>query len=154
MARTHYTVLGVPRSESEAGIRAAFRDLVKRHHPDRSGSAVAERFREIVEAYGVLSDPERRRRYDDSLSEPVAVRATAPWPPAEPLVPRPPSIFSRPEPIRPAYEEIRDRRTSRSGGIGAPEPESLRAIDVEVVLDSLGVGSLLLRALVRVGRLG
>jgi len=48
--RNYYLVLGVPRGESNAGIRAAFRDLVKHHHPDQSGVEDAKRFREVVEA--------------------------------------------------------------------------------------------------------
>lgn len=66
-ARDHYFVLGVSRDESAAGIRAAFRDLVKRHHPDRAGPAGTVRFLEIADAYRVLGDAAARRAYDASL---------------------------------------------------------------------------------------
>jgi len=57
-----YKTLGVNRNASSKGIQNAFRRLVKKHHPDRGGDP--EKFREVQEAYDVLSDPERRSRYD------------------------------------------------------------------------------------------
>jgi DnaJ-class molecular chaperone len=65
--RDHYIVLGVPRDENPAGIRAAFRDLAKRHHPDRAGPEGTLRFREIADAYRVLGDAGARRAYDEKL---------------------------------------------------------------------------------------
>jgi DnaJ-class molecular chaperone len=66
MARDYYEVLGVPRSASEKDIRNAYRRLARRHHPDvNPGDNSAEaRFKEINEAYQVLSDPGNRQRYD------------------------------------------------------------------------------------------
>jgi DnaJ-class molecular chaperone len=60
--------LGIPPNESSAGIRQAFRQIVKRYHPDRVGSERLRFFQEIVEAYHVLADPERRLHYDQGLS--------------------------------------------------------------------------------------
>ena len=60
-------MLGVPRNESAGGIRQAFHEIVKRYHPDRVGSERLRFFQEIVEAYRVLGDPERRRDYDRGL---------------------------------------------------------------------------------------
>jgi DnaJ-class molecular chaperone len=62
-----YGVLGVDRSADEDAIRKAYRKLARRHHPDvNPGDASAEeRFKAISEAYAVLSDPERRRNYDE-----------------------------------------------------------------------------------------
>ncbi|NLY94437.1 MAG: molecular chaperone DnaJ [Myxococcales bacterium] len=64
--RDYYTVLGVSRDVDAAGLKAAYRKLVIQYHPDRNpGDAEAEaRFREATEAYTVLSDEERRKRYD------------------------------------------------------------------------------------------
>jgi curved DNA-binding protein CbpA len=69
----YYLVLGVPVTADAATIRSAFRGLVRRYHPDAGTGSSARRFRQIVEAYETLSDPERRRRYDASL-RPSTVR--------------------------------------------------------------------------------
>ena len=61
-----YDTLGVPRGASEKDIRAAFRRLARKHHPDVNDSdpASEEKFKEINEAYTVLSDADSRRKYD------------------------------------------------------------------------------------------
>jgi molecular chaperone DnaJ len=65
--KSYYSTLGVTPNESAAGIRQAFREAAKRYHPDRVGLERANFFQEIVEAYHVLADPERRRNYDHGL---------------------------------------------------------------------------------------
>ena len=64
--RDFYSGLGVARGASEQDIKRAYRKLARKHHPDvNPGNKAAEaKFKEISEAYGVLSDPEKRRRYD------------------------------------------------------------------------------------------
>jgi molecular chaperone DnaJ len=63
--RDYYEVLGVPRTASDAEIKRAFRRLAQQWHPDVNADAMAqERFKEINEAYQVLSDPQRRQSYD------------------------------------------------------------------------------------------
>jgi DnaJ-class molecular chaperone len=63
--RDYYEVLGVPRDADAKTIKSAFRVLARRYHLDISTEPDAEqRFREIAEAYGVLSDPARRASYD------------------------------------------------------------------------------------------
>ena len=76
-AKSYYLTLGVPRTESTRGIRQAFREHVKRYHPDRVGEARGRFFREIVEAYHTLSNPERRRDYDRGLSDADGSSSTA-----------------------------------------------------------------------------
>src|SRR5690348_13455109 len=64
--KDYYKILGVDRNASEKDIKAAYRKLARKHHPDvNPGDKNAEqRFKEIGEAYAVLSDPEKRKRYD------------------------------------------------------------------------------------------
>ena len=63
--RDYYEVLGVPRDADAKAIKDAFRTLARRYHPDVSTEPDAEqKFREIAEAYAVLSDPAKRARYD------------------------------------------------------------------------------------------
>src|SRR4051794_28914329 len=64
--KDYYAVLGVPKTASQADIKKAFRKLARQHHPDaKPGDTAAERkFKEINEANEVLSDPAKRRQYD------------------------------------------------------------------------------------------
>lgn len=63
--RDYYETLGVSRGARDDEIKAAFRKLARQYHPDVSKEPDAEeKFKEINEAYGVLSDPEKRARYD------------------------------------------------------------------------------------------
>jgi molecular chaperone DnaJ len=63
--RTYYEILGVERNADDASIKRAFRKLAQQWHPDVSAEPEAvERFKEINEAYQVLSDPQRRQVYD------------------------------------------------------------------------------------------
>ena len=66
MAKDLYAVLGVPRDASAEDIKKAYRRMSKEWHPDKhKGEQGAEdRFKEINEAYEVLSDPEKKQRYD------------------------------------------------------------------------------------------
>jgi molecular chaperone DnaJ len=64
--RDYYEILGVNRGCDEAALKAAFRKLAMEHHPDRNGGCeeAAGRFKEVNEAYSVLSDPQKRAAYD------------------------------------------------------------------------------------------
>src|SRR3981081_3513602 len=61
-----YKTLGVDRKSSDEEIKKAYRKLARQYHPDRNpgDSSSEERFKEVQEAYSVLSDPDKRKRYD------------------------------------------------------------------------------------------
>jgi curved DNA-binding protein len=65
--KDYYKILGVPKTASQKEIKAAFRKLARKHHPDvNAGNKEAEaKFKEINEAHEVLGDPEKRKRYDE-----------------------------------------------------------------------------------------
>src|SRR5690348_7857007 len=89
--RDYYTVLGVTPAEGLHAIRRAYRSLAKQYHPDYAGQEGQTQFLEIQEAYEVLSDPRKRKKYDASRPAVRLARMVA-----EPLVPRHPRTH-RPE---------------------------------------------------------
>src|ERR1041384_8371372 len=81
--KNYYVILGVATGATLEEIKTAFRRRALELHPDTSGLQ-SEPFLEVQEAYRVLSDPVRRRRYDERKREPIARHR--PWgPPPEPL---------------------------------------------------------------------
>jgi DnaJ-class molecular chaperone len=148
MARNYYVILGVGSDATLDEIKTAFRRRALELHPDRSGRE-SEPFIELQEAYGVLSDPERRRRYDRQVAGQRPRRR--PWgPAAEALVTRP-----IPEPLRtvrpagsfrdvrldesfrrfePSFDELFDRLWSNFTTLSRPKAEALESLTVEVVL--------------------
>jgi molecular chaperone DnaJ len=64
-ATEYYALLGITRTATEEQIRSAYRKLARQYHPDvNKDPGAAEKFKQITEAYEVLTDPERRQRYD------------------------------------------------------------------------------------------
>src|SRR5215510_16067354 len=65
--KDYYATLGVPKTASDADIKKAFRKLARQYHPDvaKDKKKSEEKFKEINEAYEVLGDPEKRKKYDE-----------------------------------------------------------------------------------------
>jgi curved DNA-binding protein CbpA len=153
--KDYYFILGVPRTATARDILRAYRDRAKLYHPDRVGPQGTATFQDIVEAYEVLSDPERRRHYNDSLS--AYIKVTPPpapvgsvWTQPEPLIPEPRGyrLHSQPEPlvpepmslledfgtISPSFAALRDRFLQNFLGRGMPKAEQVAHLTVEVRL--------------------
>ncbi len=62
--KDYYFILGVPHTATARDILRAYRERAKLYHPDRGGPQSTATFQDIVEAYAVLSNPERRRHYN------------------------------------------------------------------------------------------
>ncbi|MFP4650681.1 MAG: J domain-containing protein [Desulfobacterales bacterium] len=108
MAKSYHAVLGVSPDASKREVKNAYRRLAKQYHPDHEGGDT-RKFRDIQEAYNVLADSEKRRRYEQSASqEQVRVRVSRPRSSQggpEPLIPeREP--FAAPGRKRPARAKI------------------------------------------------
>lgn len=71
MPKNYYAVLGISRGADSAAIHSAFRALARRYHPDAGTGSSSGKFREALEAYQALSDPERRRQHDIDLGKTV-----------------------------------------------------------------------------------
>ena len=85
--KDYYSILGVSRTETARGIQSTFHELVKRLHRNRLGPQGTAAFQDLVDAYQVLSDPERRKAYRHHLlqTETAAQRTPVPrrgwdWP--------------------------------------------------------------------------
>lgn len=65
MAKDYYKILDLPKNATEDEIKKAYKKMALKYHPDKNKSPGAEeKFKEIAEAYEVLSDPNKRRAYD------------------------------------------------------------------------------------------
>jgi DnaJ-class molecular chaperone len=143
LTRNFYVVLGVPQTESSAGIRQAFRELALRYHPDRAGSQSTPYFQDLVEAYQTLSDPDRRASYDEGLRHAgdLPVRRGAPVTPgfrgaAEPLAPVRASLFRDFEVTRPSAAEVFERIFRSFSEPWFPKSQRLDPLDLELQLSA------------------
>jgi DnaJ-class molecular chaperone len=148
MGKNYYLILGVSSDASLEEIKTAFRRRAMESHPDRTGRE-NEPFIEVQEAYGVLSDPDRRQKYDRHT---LSRDRRRPWGPVvEQLVPKGPA----PEPFRavtpatgihdlgfdrtlaefhPSFEELFDRLWNNFESLTRPKAEHLESLTVEVVI--------------------
>jgi DnaJ-class molecular chaperone len=140
--RNYYLVLGVDPTESSASIRSAFRELVHRYHPDRAGAQGMPFFQDLVQAYRVLSDPERRASYDTGLrhggerafERRPPLTPTPGRPSLEPLSPVPISLFRDFAVRRPGIDEVARRFRRSFTHPDLPKSQRPEALRLEVVL--------------------
>lgn len=149
MTKNYYLILGITADASREDIKAAFRHRALELHPDRSGLESGP-FLELQEAYSVLGDPDRRRRYDREY-QPLAPRRSRSAPAPEPLVTQRPKgePFRPEEPVRPfrevslaesfetyrpSFDELFDRLWSNFEEVSRPKSEELESLTVEVLL--------------------
>jgi len=149
MSKNYYVVLGVASDASGDDIKSAFRRRAMELHPDTSGLESGP-FLELQEAYGVLSNPQRRRHYDCKAHS-VAIHRR-PWGPvAEPLVRERPrgepfhspasswnfreiplaELFERESPTS---DELFDHLWGNFESLSRPKSEALEGLTVEVVI--------------------
>jgi DnaJ-class molecular chaperone len=139
--KNFYIILGVPRTETEDGIRKAFRKLAKTFHPDRVGPDGTRHFQDIVEAYNVLSDSQKRNEYNESLrpaEEDIKIKVSPMRRPerreTEPLIPESLSVPGDFQTINRSLDEMFDRLVRNFTGIGIPKGEGIQELNVEVIL--------------------
>ena len=141
MAKNYYLILGITEDASREDIRAAFRRRALELHPDRSGMERGP-FQVVQEAYSVLGDPERRRRYDRERPRPAAERVPAE--PFRPLAPargfREASLTESFETYRPSFEELFERFWSNFQEVSRPKSERLESLTVETVVSPQEAG--------------
>ncbi len=80
MTKDYYAILGVPRAADMATIHSAFRARARQYHPDAGAGSSSPKFREALEAYHTLSDPQRRHRHDLNLRPPLVRSHVMPEP--------------------------------------------------------------------------
>ena len=150
MAKDYYDILGVEPDATQEEIKSAYRQKAKALHPDHAGGDSGA-FRAVHEAYTVLSDPARRRAYDDELACKRRSWATTRAARPEPLRPRRSPV----EPLSPferwddwewgspgrsfrsfhsLFDEVFDRLWDDFGGSAWPDAGSSERIHVEVSL--------------------
>jgi DnaJ-class molecular chaperone len=157
MQRSYYLTLGCNVNEDADDVRHAFRDLVRHYHPDRVGSGGMPFVREIVEAYRVLSDFERRNHYI------LGLRHAGELADGEPRLPLPAPAETSPDPALPvaarilnhlqinwpSLESVRERLLENFLRAEPPKQRQAEAIDVEAILtpeEALGGGIVMLNA--------
>jgi len=107
--KDYYRVLGLPHDADQKAIRRAYLSLAKKYHPDAGEGSSAEKFRDVQDAYNLLSDSRKRREYD--LSRGIGSRTAHPYRRTVPYARRAAHLdlrhVGRPEPVefRSSYSE-------------------------------------------------
>jgi DnaJ-class molecular chaperone len=139
--KDYYLVLGMPRTAGDQVVRSAFRELTRQYRPQRGGAEKGRGFRDILEAYEVLSDPLERAAYDRGLppaqegagaEERASVLRRQAGP--EPLIPEPVSLVNDFQTFAPSFDEMVSRIMRNFTGIRVPKGEGLQGLNVTITL--------------------
>jgi molecular chaperone DnaJ len=146
MAKNYYVILGVDADATPEQIKSAYRRLVQEFHPDHYGEDSGP-FLAIQEAHAVLSDPARRRAYDQSLRSqslpPTSRQAVTEVrrPRVEPLAPDDAlarvSLTRSFQTFFPSFDEIFDRLWSNFRDLTRPKSERIESLTVEIPITPL-----------------
>jgi len=124
--RNCYVVLGIPRNETAQGIRNAYRNLAKTHHPDRAGPEATARFQDISRAYETLSHPDTRRSHDAALDAEARPRRRG----------APITVLDSSARSQPSFDELQERFLRNFTGGWVPKSELVEGLNLEVILNS------------------
>ena len=143
--KDYYNTLGVPRNASEKEIKAAYRKLARQHHPDvNAGKKESEdKFKDIAEAYEVLSDADKRKRYDT---------LGANWKAGADFTPPPGGFtfdfgdlggFGRNSPFSDFFETLFGQTFAAQGGPGGGRPSrgQDQEADIELTIEEAAAGA-------------
>ena len=139
--KDHYLVLGIPRTAGDQVVRRAFRELARQYRPQWGGLGKGRGFRDILEAYEVLSDSLERAAYDRGLppapegagvEERASVLRRRAGP--EPLILEPVSLVNDFQTFAPSLEEMVSRIMRNFTGIRVPKGEGLQGLNVAITL--------------------
>ena len=136
MSRNYYIILGVPSNATQTDIKAAYRRLAKELHPDHYGEEHAP-FQVLQEAYSVLSDPESRKTYDNSLQHDTNKRqytARTGRYSADTVEPLSPNRHRSSRHYRSEFDHIHDLFTGNFRRQSEPEDRHANTIALEITL--------------------
>ncbi|UCE54830.1 MAG: J domain-containing protein [Desulfobacterales bacterium] len=142
MAKSYFVILGISSNATADEIKSAYRRLAKEYHPDHYAGG-SERFRDIQEAYSVLGNNRRRRRYEQNIrkvSPKTPLRPTAYSEPEPLITEESPVDVGEVSPVRsfqsftPSFDEIFDWLWSNFSDLAQPKSGRAKNLTLEVTL--------------------
>jgi DnaJ-class molecular chaperone len=133
--RDLYVILGVAPGVPSEGLRPAYRQQVLGRPAGPGRTPRAASLEDLLDAYRVLSDPERRASYDEARGAPAGVgKVPGPGPRPEPLLPERLSLTRDFEAREPSVDEVLDRILRNFTGRNVPKSERLEALDLTIAV--------------------
>lgn len=133
MRKNYYLILGISSDATANEVKVAYRRRALELHPDHSGSESGP-FLEAQEAYAVLADPDRRRKYDEEMRQLACQRETFASPKSSTFAGRQMSILRSFATFQPSFDEVVDRLLNNFSVRTRPKSERPEGLTVEVIL--------------------